>query len=169
MASIRARADNHMLFLDFRFRGNRCREQTLLEDTPANRKRLAKVAEKIEELIATGSFNYRDFFPNSKNAVKFDLPEPPVAPLAVEPPLLQIASSGRRGGSMPCGPARSVRCHLFRPQVPVGAASGRLSSRPCIRRGPRGTAVAEGRGRSLPRIVDSLRPGPLDESSCQHL
>ena len=92
MASIRARADNHMLFLDFRFRGNRCREQTLLEDTPANRKRLAKVAEKIEELIATGSFNYRDFFPNSKNAVKFDLPEPPVAPLAEA-----VSSLGRPG------------------------------------------------------------------------
>jgi integrase len=81
-----------MLFLDFRFRGNRCREQTLLEDTPANRKRLAKVAEKIEELIATGSFNYRDFFPNSKNAVKFDLPEPPLAPLAEA-----VSSLGRPG------------------------------------------------------------------------
>jgi integrase len=81
-----------MLFLDFRFRGIRCREQTLLEDTPANRKRLAKVAEKIEELIATGSFNYRDFFPNSKNAVKFDLPELPLAPLAEA-----VSSLGRPG------------------------------------------------------------------------
>ena len=80
MASIRARKDNRMLFLDFRFQGVRCREQTLLEDTPTNRKRLAKVAEKIDDLIATSTFNYRDFFPHSRNAAKFDLPEPEVKP-----------------------------------------------------------------------------------------
>ncbi|QID17343.1 DUF3596 domain-containing protein [Nitrogeniibacter mangrovi] len=40
MGSIRKRADNGKLFLDFRYRGKRCREQTDLDDTSANRKRL---------------------------------------------------------------------------------------------------------------------------------
>lgn len=72
MASIRARKDNGMLFLDFRINGVRCREQTLLKDNPANRKRLEKVAAKIDELVGAGNFNYREFFPSSKNAAKFD-------------------------------------------------------------------------------------------------
>ena len=36
MASIRCRKESGMLMLDFRYRGKRCREQTLLPDTPAN-------------------------------------------------------------------------------------------------------------------------------------
>ena len=76
MASIRARSDTGMLFLDFRFRGERCREQTMLADNPANRKRLSKVLAKIEEQIFTGTFSYREFFPGSKNAAKFDQPAP---------------------------------------------------------------------------------------------
>ena len=83
MASIRARADTGMLFMDFRYQGERCREQTLLADCPANRKRLSKVLAKIEEQISTGQFNYRDFFPNSKNAVKFDKPETVVTQASV--------------------------------------------------------------------------------------
>ena len=76
MASIRARTDTGMLFLDFRYQGIRCREQTLLADSSINRKRLSKLAEKIEEKISLGEFNYREFFPGSKNAGKFDIPEP---------------------------------------------------------------------------------------------
>ncbi len=48
MASIRARADSGKLFFDFRFQSVRCREQTLLDDTPANRRRLEKVLQRIE-------------------------------------------------------------------------------------------------------------------------
>jgi integrase len=51
MGSIRARKESGLLFFDFRFRGERCREQTLLEDTPANRKRLAKALAKIEAVL----------------------------------------------------------------------------------------------------------------------
>jgi len=76
MGSIRHRSDTGCLFIDFRFLGIRCREQTALPDTPANRKRLGKVLSKIEEAIANGSFNYRQFFPSSKNASKFDEAEP---------------------------------------------------------------------------------------------
>ena len=52
MPSIRSRADNGLLFFDFRFHGDRCREQTLLSDTPANRRKLEKVLDKIEAEIA---------------------------------------------------------------------------------------------------------------------
>ncbi|MGQ5490990.1 Arm DNA-binding domain-containing protein, partial [Thauera sp. ZXT1-4] len=72
MASIRARKDNGMLFLDFRYQDVRCREQTALTDTAANRKRLQKVLDRIEADIAAGAFDYRRFFPGSKNAAKFD-------------------------------------------------------------------------------------------------
>ena len=39
MGSIRARPQNGKLFFDFRYRGQRCREQTVLDDTPVNRKK----------------------------------------------------------------------------------------------------------------------------------
>jgi integrase len=66
MPSIRKREDNGCLFLDFRFQGQRCREQTLLPDTPANRAKLKKVLDRIEEEISAGSFVYENYFPNSK-------------------------------------------------------------------------------------------------------
>ena len=68
MGSIRARKDNDQLFFDFRFQGRRCREQTLLEDTPANRKRLEKVLAKIESEIEAGTLDYTATFPGSRGA-----------------------------------------------------------------------------------------------------
>lgn len=81
MASIQLRKETKTLIIDFYWQGKRCREQTLLTDTPANRKRLTKVIGRLEEQIASGQFNYREFFPGSKNAVKFD-PEEVVSPIA---------------------------------------------------------------------------------------
>ena len=72
MGSIRQRPDSGCLFIDFRFRGARCREQTTLSDNSANRKRLEKVLTKIETEISLGTFDYQRFFPGSKNAEKFD-------------------------------------------------------------------------------------------------
>ena len=69
MSSVR----NHLgsLFFDFRFRGMRCREYTKLQDTPANRKRMQKVLDRIEQAIADGTFQYADFFPGSALVRKF--------------------------------------------------------------------------------------------------
>ena len=64
MGSIRA--NNGKLFWDFRLRGKRCREYSLLEDTPANRARMQKVLDKIEAAIKAGTFDYEAFFPNSR-------------------------------------------------------------------------------------------------------
>ncbi len=72
MASIQIRKETGCLILDFYYAGKRCREQTALKDTAANRKRLQKVLDRIEADIAAGAFDYRRFFPGSKNAAKFD-------------------------------------------------------------------------------------------------
>jgi integrase len=68
MGSVRARKENGLLFLDFRYQGQRCREQTMLTDTPANRKRLAKILQAIEQEIDAGTFDYEKRFPGSKRA-----------------------------------------------------------------------------------------------------
>jgi len=72
MGSIRQRIDSGCLFIDFYYLGTRCREQTALPDTAANRKRLEKILNKIEAEISLGTFDYRRFFPGSRNAEKFD-------------------------------------------------------------------------------------------------
>ena len=86
MASIRVRKETGLLFFDFRFRGQRCREQTMLQDTPANRKRLEKALAKIEADIAAGTFDYSATFPGSRNIPARDpapAPVPGLSTLAV--------------------------------------------------------------------------------------
>ena len=82
MGSIRKLSQTSALFFDFRYKGQRCREYTALPDTGANRKKLQKVLDKIEEQIARNSFNYQEFFPGSKNALKF---EPSAASVPAQP------------------------------------------------------------------------------------
>lgn len=57
--------------MDFRYRGVRCREQTKLSDTPANRKRAASILDRIEAEILVGTFDYTTYFPNSKSVDRF--------------------------------------------------------------------------------------------------
>lgn len=99
MGSIRKHTQTQALFFDFRFEGDRCREYTTLKDTAANRKRLEKVLVKIEEEISLGTFNYRRFFPGSKNAARFDQAVPGVA---VTPVAQAVA--GLAGASTPVTP-----------------------------------------------------------------
>ena len=66
MPSVRVHKPNGALFFDFRHQGERCREYTLLPDTPVNRKKLEKILTKIESEIAAGTFVYASYFPNSK-------------------------------------------------------------------------------------------------------
>ena len=47
MGNIRARPENGKLQFDFQYRGKRCREQTALDDTPANRKKLEQMMNRI--------------------------------------------------------------------------------------------------------------------------
>lgn len=71
MGSVRPRAETGKLFIDFRYQGQRCREQTLLDNSPANRRRLEQLLEKIEQDISVGTFDYASTFPNSPRAKKF--------------------------------------------------------------------------------------------------
>lgn len=73
--AIRSRQETGKLFLDFRYHGKRCRELTALDDTKQNRKRLRKVAEKIEAEIRLGTFDYAATFPHSKRAHRFPRPQ----------------------------------------------------------------------------------------------
>ncbi|MCY0967166.1 Arm DNA-binding domain-containing protein [Parathalassolituus penaei] len=75
MASVRVRVETGKLFLDFRYLGMRCREQTLLDDTPKNRKQLESVLQRIQAKITLGEFTYADFFPESSNRKKVEAVE----------------------------------------------------------------------------------------------
>ncbi len=78
MASIQVRKETNTLIIDFYWQGKRYREQTLLIDTPSNRKRVQKFVARLEEQIALGTFNYSEFFPGSKNAAKLEQAKPAV-------------------------------------------------------------------------------------------
>ncbi len=68
MASIRS--DHGRLFLDFRWKGIRCREWTGKTDTPTARADLKKQLRQIDGEMAAGTFDYTMRFPNgSKRSV----------------------------------------------------------------------------------------------------
>lgn len=64
MASVNSR--HGKLYIDFRYLGIRCREQTTLSDTQANRKRAKQFVKQLEQEINLGEFRYEKYFPNSK-------------------------------------------------------------------------------------------------------
>ncbi|OPH35769.1 Arm DNA-binding domain-containing protein [Moraxella atlantae] len=70
MASIRTRKGSNFLFVDFVFMGKRCRETTNLIDTSTNRKKLAKIIERMEAEITLGIFDYKAYFPKSEKATE---------------------------------------------------------------------------------------------------
>ena len=74
MASVRSRKGSSKLFMDFRYRGQRCRELTALDDTPANIKKVEGLLKRIEAEITLGCFDYATYFPGSKNIAKFTQP-----------------------------------------------------------------------------------------------
>ena len=74
MAKVRTLPATGNLFIDFRYQGRRCREYTALADTPANRKKLEKLAERIDAEIALGTFDYAKFFPGSRMIARLALP-----------------------------------------------------------------------------------------------
>ncbi len=72
MGSIQVRKETGCLIIDFYYLGVRCREQTALPDTQANRKKVEKLISRIEGDISLGTFEYRRYFPGSRNAAKFE-------------------------------------------------------------------------------------------------
>lgn len=64
MGALRSRAG--ILFFDFRYRGQRCRESASLPDTPSNRRRCEAALKRMEAEITLGSFDYAAYFPDSE-------------------------------------------------------------------------------------------------------
>lgn len=62
------RKDTGKLFFDFQWAGKRRREQTILDDTPQNRKRAEQVLRALNVDIERGEFDYGKYFPNSRVA-----------------------------------------------------------------------------------------------------
>ena len=71
MGSINVRRGK--LIYDFRYRGIRCREQSQLEDTKPNRKRLEQILKRIESEITLDQFDYGKYFPASNKVEKFQV------------------------------------------------------------------------------------------------
>lgn len=66
------RPETGTLYVDFQFRGVRCREQTALSDTPANRRAVEALAKRVDREIAKGCFDYGRTFPGSPRAAQFE-------------------------------------------------------------------------------------------------
>lgn len=71
MAKVRARPETGTLYLDFFYRGKRCREQTALPDTSENRRKVQVLLNRIEKEIAQATFDYAVTFPSSPRAAAF--------------------------------------------------------------------------------------------------
>ena len=74
MAKVRARPETGLLYLDFFYRGVRCREQTALPDTAENRRRVQALMNRISKEIKQGLFDYAATFPGSAKAAQFSTP-----------------------------------------------------------------------------------------------
>ncbi|MDW7746100.1 Arm DNA-binding domain-containing protein [Halomonas sp.] len=70
MGKVRVRKETGKLYLDFFYQGVRCREQTALTDTPANRKQVEKLMQRVEAKILLDELDYAEFFPGSRNLKK---------------------------------------------------------------------------------------------------
>ncbi len=88
MANVRV-SNRGKLFFDFRYRGIRCREYTLLNDTVVNRRIVQQHCKQIDKEIAAGTFSYRRYFPQSRRSEMF---EP--APAVVAPPTAAELAQG---------------------------------------------------------------------------
>lgn len=80
------------LYFDFRAQGERCREYTKLKDTPANRRKMQKVLDRIEQAMVDGTFQYSNFFPQSRKAEKFGPLLTPMPQTAVQAAMANIAN-----------------------------------------------------------------------------
>lgn len=70
MSKVRVRKETGKLYLDFMYAGHRCREQTALHDTPANRKKAEALLQRVQARILLDELDYAAFFPGSGNIEK---------------------------------------------------------------------------------------------------
>nr|WP_321270565.1 tyrosine-type recombinase/integrase [uncultured Tolumonas sp.] len=62
---------NDILYLDFQFKGQRCRERTGLPDSDFNRRKLEKFCKRMDAQITLGQFDFCKTFPNSTQCEYF--------------------------------------------------------------------------------------------------
>lgn len=72
MVKVRVRPETGRLYLDIGYRGKRCKELTLLTDTPEARARVEKLAARINKDIESNSFQYSSYFPTGRNRRLFE-------------------------------------------------------------------------------------------------
>ena len=53
-----------IIYVDFRFKGQRCREVTQMPDTQQNRRKCDAFLKRIEAEIVLGTFDYASYFPD---------------------------------------------------------------------------------------------------------
>jgi len=94
MSSVRARKDGR-LFFDFRFEGERCRELSQLQDTPANRRKMERVLTVIDNDIAARRFVYERVFPGSNRAKRF------ARPTGIDAPGMMVPNAVTRHAELP--------------------------------------------------------------------
>lgn len=69
MPTLRTRTDTGRLYVDFRYRGERCREPVaFVADVPGERKRAEAFARHLAAALQSGDFHYEDYFPSSRRA-----------------------------------------------------------------------------------------------------
>ncbi|MDD2500434.1 MAG: DUF3596 domain-containing protein [Geobacter sp.] len=71
MGNVSVRKETGKLYFDFRYQGQRCREQTLLENTPDNLRKMQTMLKRIDAEITLGTFDYARYFPTSPWAKRF--------------------------------------------------------------------------------------------------
>ena len=74
MAKVSVRKETGTLYLDFFYRGVRCREQTALSDTVENRRRVQVLLNRISKEIRQGLFDYAATFPHSPMGARLSSP-----------------------------------------------------------------------------------------------
>lgn len=104
MGSVRVRPETNTLYFDFRYRGIRCREFSVLPATKANEQRMQRALRVIESEIRAGTFSYRKHFPNSKRVPVFEGPDDTVAPLTREEVLTRAEASLANGSAIGLSP-----------------------------------------------------------------
>lgn len=73
MATVRERSGCYLI--DFRYRGQRYREQTSIPVSPVNRRQVAQLVKRMDAELILGTFDYQSYFPEGKQADKFKASE----------------------------------------------------------------------------------------------
>ena len=93
MAQIRLRPNGRLQY-DFHLYGKRFREGTAMMDTPKNRKIAQTQLKKMNAEIDLGTFQYRDYFPDSKKVASFEVLLREKKPNRFHPFLITLPMSG---------------------------------------------------------------------------